>query len=69
MDGETVNAKKSKSSKVERGEPVSLHPLDPEEALKAILQVKAPEEARSQKNRSKVKSPKKTKRRKKPKSG
>lgn len=54
-----MNSKADKKSGSEK--PVSLHPLDPEQALKALLKVKPPPEARSQKTRKSVKSAKRAK--------
>ena len=56
-----MNAKKTTGATGGRGGPVSLHPLDPEQALKALLKVEPPPDARSQKTRKSVNSGKKAK--------
>ena len=56
-------------NKTRTNKPVSLHPLDPEQALKALLEVKPPPEARSEKTRKSVKSTKREKKKSASKSG
>ena len=58
----------SNDSKTRANKPVSLHPLDPEQALEALLKVKPPPEARSEKTRKSVKLAKKAKKKSAPES-